>query len=173
VWLYFRFPLGFREVEELMLQRGVIVSYETVRCWCAKFRQAYADGLRRRRPRPGASALLAPGMPLAGRGVILRFLRRGADLVEELVGQSSVALVGLGFHLRVQAELLGDALGAHGGPVVHAARPVGAGPQQPAGAVADRGGLGGIPYVVGGLIPVIRKIGKPRSFGGGSWCSCP
>ncbi|MFF3584949.1 IS6 family transposase [Streptomyces mirabilis] len=53
VWLYFRFPLSFREVEELMLQRGVIVSYETVRRWCAKFGQAYANGLRRRRPRPG------------------------------------------------------------------------------------------------------------------------
>ncbi|MEW2491633.1 IS6 family transposase [Streptomyces sp. NPDC048411] len=53
VWLYFRFPLSYREVEELMLQRGVIVSCETVRRWCAKFGQAYADGLRRRRPRPG------------------------------------------------------------------------------------------------------------------------
>ncbi|PWI08823.1 IS6 family transposase [Streptomyces sp. NWU339] len=52
VWLYFRFPLSFREVEELMLQRGVIVSYETVRRWCMKFGQAYANGLRRRRPRP-------------------------------------------------------------------------------------------------------------------------
>jgi hypothetical protein len=53
VWLYFRFPLSYREVEELMLQRGVIVSYETIRRWCAKFGQAYANGLRRRRPRPG------------------------------------------------------------------------------------------------------------------------
>ncbi|MFF9206326.1 IS6 family transposase [Streptomyces sp. NPDC014986] len=53
VWLYFRFPLSFREVEELMLRRGVIVSYETVRRWCAKFGQAYANGLRSRRPRPG------------------------------------------------------------------------------------------------------------------------
>ncbi|MFE7043545.1 IS6 family transposase [Streptomyces atratus] len=53
VWLYHRFPLSFREVEELMLQRGVVVSHETVRRWCAKFGQAYADGLRRRRPRPG------------------------------------------------------------------------------------------------------------------------
>ncbi|MFJ1602302.1 IS6 family transposase [Streptomyces sp. NPDC088253] len=52
VWLYLRSPLSLREVEELMLQRGVIVSYETVRRWCAKFGQAYADGLRRR-PRPG------------------------------------------------------------------------------------------------------------------------
>ncbi|GGX56077.1 hypothetical protein GCM10010341_90890 [Streptomyces noursei] len=38
VWLYFRFPLSFREVEELMLERGVVVSYETIRRWCAKLR---------------------------------------------------------------------------------------------------------------------------------------
>jgi hypothetical protein len=53
VWLYFRFPLSFREVEELMLARGVVVSYETVRRWCAKFGQAYANQLLRRRPPPG------------------------------------------------------------------------------------------------------------------------
>ncbi|WP_406016399.1 IS6 family transposase [Streptomyces sp. NBC_00984] len=53
VWLYFRFPLSFREVAELMLERGVIVSYETVRRWCLKFGQQYANGLRSRRPRPG------------------------------------------------------------------------------------------------------------------------
>src|SRR5277367_1781364 len=53
VWLYFRFSLSFREVEELMLARGVAVSYETIRRWCAKFGQAYANQLRRRRPRPG------------------------------------------------------------------------------------------------------------------------
>ena len=53
VWLYYRFPLSFREVEELMLARGVVVSYETIRRWCAKFGQAYANQLRRRRPRPG------------------------------------------------------------------------------------------------------------------------
>lgn len=53
VWLYFRFPLSFREVEELMLARGVIASYETVCRWCRKFGQTYANDLRRRRPRPG------------------------------------------------------------------------------------------------------------------------
>ncbi|GGP84422.1 hypothetical protein GCM10010247_67170 [Streptomyces calvus] len=53
MWLYFRFPLNFREVEELMLERGVLVSHETVRRWCAKIGQIYAPGLRRRRPRPG------------------------------------------------------------------------------------------------------------------------
>ncbi|MFI9248296.1 IS6 family transposase [Streptomyces sp. NPDC053086] len=53
VWLYFRFPLSFREVEELMLERGIVVSYETVRRWCGKFGQTYAGALRRRQPRPG------------------------------------------------------------------------------------------------------------------------
>jgi putative transposase len=53
VWLYHRFPLGFREVEEMMLARGVVVSHETIRQWCQKFGQTYANGLRRRWPRPG------------------------------------------------------------------------------------------------------------------------
>ena len=53
VWLYHRFPLSFREVEELMLARGAIVSYETIRQWCAKFGPTYARALRRRRPRAG------------------------------------------------------------------------------------------------------------------------
>ncbi len=53
VWLYHRFPLSFREVEEMMLARGVVVSHETIRQWCQKFGQTYANGLRRRRPRPG------------------------------------------------------------------------------------------------------------------------
>jgi putative transposase len=53
VWLYFRFPLSFREVEEMMLERGVVVCYETIRRWCHKFGQAYANRLRRRRTRPG------------------------------------------------------------------------------------------------------------------------
>ncbi len=53
VWLYHRFPLSFREIEEMMLGRGNILSYETVRQWCAKFGQTYANALRRRRARPG------------------------------------------------------------------------------------------------------------------------
>lgn len=53
VWLYFRFALSYRDVEELLAERGVIVTYETIRRWSRKFGQAYANGLRRRRPRPG------------------------------------------------------------------------------------------------------------------------
>jgi len=53
VWLYFRFSLSFRDIEELLAQRGIIVTYETVRQWCLKFGQTYANELRRRRPRCG------------------------------------------------------------------------------------------------------------------------
>jgi putative transposase len=52
-WLYHRFLLSLREVEEMMLQRGVTVSHESIRQWCATFGQTYANGLRRRRARPG------------------------------------------------------------------------------------------------------------------------
>jgi putative transposase len=50
-----RFPLNFREVEEMILRRGVVVSHETVRQWCAKFGQTYANALRRRRVAWGTS----------------------------------------------------------------------------------------------------------------------
>src|SRR3954451_21094289 len=53
VWLYFRFALSYRDVEELLAERGVILTYETVRQWCRKFGQQYANRLRRRRPQPG------------------------------------------------------------------------------------------------------------------------
>src|SRR3712207_1860687 len=53
VWLYFRFPLGLRMTEEMLAARGITVSHETVRQWALKFGQAFANGIRRRLPRPG------------------------------------------------------------------------------------------------------------------------
>ena len=53
VWLYFRFTLSLRDVEEMLAMRGVRLSYETVREWCLKFGQTYANGLRHKSPRPG------------------------------------------------------------------------------------------------------------------------
>ena len=52
VWLYYRFTLSFRDVEELLAQRGVEVSYETIRCWTLKFGPQIAANLRRRRCAP-------------------------------------------------------------------------------------------------------------------------
>ena len=53
VWLYHRFTLSFREIEEIIAERGIMVSYETIRQWCLKFGLQYAGELRRRRPQPG------------------------------------------------------------------------------------------------------------------------
>jgi putative transposase len=50
VWLYHRFPLSSREVQEMMMARGVPVIYESVRQWSRKFGQTFANGLRCRRP---------------------------------------------------------------------------------------------------------------------------
>ena len=50
VWLYFRFSLNFRDVEELLAQRGIEVGYETIRCWTIKFGPLIARRLKKRRP---------------------------------------------------------------------------------------------------------------------------
>jgi putative transposase len=50
VWLYFRFPLSLRLVEELLLERGIVVSYEIVRRWAMKFGLDYARRLKRKKP---------------------------------------------------------------------------------------------------------------------------
>ena len=50
VWLYFRFPLSLRLVEEMLLERGIVVSYETIRRWAIKFGADYARRLRRKSP---------------------------------------------------------------------------------------------------------------------------
>jgi putative transposase len=53
VGLSFRFALSHRDGQELLAERGVPVSYETIRRWCRTFGRTYADRVRRRRPRPG------------------------------------------------------------------------------------------------------------------------
>jgi putative transposase len=52
IWLYLRFTLSYRDVEDLLAERGLDVSYETVRCWVLKFGPGIARNLRRCRPRP-------------------------------------------------------------------------------------------------------------------------
>jgi len=53
VWLYYRFALSLRDVEDLLAKRGVTVTYETIRPWCGKFGRGYARQLRRRQGRLG------------------------------------------------------------------------------------------------------------------------
>ena len=75
VWLYFRFPLSFRDVEEMLAMRGV-PSAETVREWCLKFGQAYGNGLRHRSPRPGDRWHLDEVFKINGR---IHYLWRAVD----------------------------------------------------------------------------------------------
>jgi hypothetical protein len=71
VWLYHRFTLSLRDVEELMLARGVVVTYETIRSWCAKFGPCPGPGLRLGRRDAGHRGLPTPAhmsyAALAGR----------------------------------------------------------------------------------------------------------
>ncbi len=52
IWLYFKFSLSYRDVEDLLAERGIDVSYETIRRWVLKFGAIYAGNLRKQRPRP-------------------------------------------------------------------------------------------------------------------------
>src|ERR671937_765296 len=54
VWLYYRFPLSYRDVQELLFARGIDVTHEAIRQWGLKFGQDYANQLKRRRAQPGA-----------------------------------------------------------------------------------------------------------------------
>ncbi len=77
VRLYLRFALSFRDVEELLAERGIQVSYETVRRWGAKFGSYYAEELRRRAPKAGRTWHLDEmGVRVGGR---LHWLWRAVD----------------------------------------------------------------------------------------------
>src|SRR5262245_62937364 len=52
VWLYYRFPLSDRDVQESLCERGLTVTHEAIRQWCLKFGQAYAKQLQHRRAQP-------------------------------------------------------------------------------------------------------------------------
>lgn len=53
VWLYFRFPLSFRMVEDMLAFRGILVTHKTIPEWAEKFGRTYANAIRRRTPRLG------------------------------------------------------------------------------------------------------------------------
>jgi putative transposase len=48
VWLYYRYNLSHRDIEDLLAERGIVVSYESIRCWCNKFGPKYAMRLKRK-----------------------------------------------------------------------------------------------------------------------------
>ena len=71
IWLYLRFTLSYREVEDLLAERGLDLSYETVRRWVLKFGPAVARWLRERRPRPSDRWHLDEMVvQIAGKGIV-------------------------------------------------------------------------------------------------------
>jgi len=87
VWLYHRFSLSFRDVEDLLAQRGIEVSYETIRQWCAKFGPGYAAELKRRRGRLGDIWHLDEVFVTIGgkRQYLWRAVDQDGDLIDILV----------------------------------------------------------------------------------------
>jgi putative transposase len=87
VWLYHRFCLSFRDVEDLLAQRGVQVTYETIRQWCQTFGPAYAKRLRQRRGRMGDTWYLDDlFVTMQGRRQYLwRAVDEGGDVIDILV----------------------------------------------------------------------------------------
>ena len=84
VWLYFRFPLGLRMVEELLAARGITVSHEPVRQWARKFGQPFANRIRRRLPRIGDKWHLDEVvLKIAG---VKHWLWRAVDLASDVEG---------------------------------------------------------------------------------------
>lgn len=77
VWLHHQFPLSYRDVQELLFESGVQVSYQAIRLWCDRFGPGYAARLRHRRPRPGERRHLDEVfLKVNGR---MRYLRRAVD----------------------------------------------------------------------------------------------
>src|ERR1700722_4328069 len=71
IWLYRRFTLSFRDVEDLLAERGIAVSYETVRRWVNQFGPMVAAQLRKRRPNPHATPSIAEERPSTGRRIVV------------------------------------------------------------------------------------------------------
>ena len=97
VWLYFRFTMSFRNVEDLLAERGIDVTYETVRRWVLKFGQAYARGILRRRNRPDGCWHLDEDFVKIGDQQLhpWRAVDGEGELLDVLVQKSGASLAGL------------------------------------------------------------------------------
>ena len=91
VCLYHRFCLSFRDVEDLLAERGVVVSYETIRRWCRKFGSTYAQTIKKRRGRLGDTWYLDEVFIVTVRGerrYLWRAVDQDGDVLDILVQKS-------------------------------------------------------------------------------------
>ena len=84
VWLYHRFTLSFRDIEDLLAERGVIVTYESIRQWCMKFGPTYANQLRKRQGRLGDTCFMDEAMIVTVQGE-RRYLWRAVDQDDNVI----------------------------------------------------------------------------------------
>lgn len=99
VWLYHHFSLNHRDIEDLMLQRGIEVNYETIRLWCNKFGSKYAQRLRRRHQEYGDSFFIDEVfVKIRGKQ---HYLWRAVDQAQRFLGAHAAVynLFNLGRHL--------------------------------------------------------------------------
>jgi len=104
VWLYFRFTLSYRDVEEMLAYRGIEVSYETVRCWCLKFGPQIAKNLKAQRPSPSRTWHLDEMVvSIAGKRM---YLWRAVDAEGEVLDMLMQSKRDTGAALRLMRKLL-------------------------------------------------------------------
>jgi transposase-like protein len=104
VWLYFRFTLSFRDVEELLAYRGIEVSYETIRCWCLKFGPQIAKNLKKQRPSPSRTWHLDEMVVTTGGKRM--YLWRAVDAEGEVLDMLMQSRRDTGAALRLMKKLL-------------------------------------------------------------------
>jgi transposase len=112
IWLYLRFTLSYRDVEELLAERGLDVSYETVRRWVLKFGPLIARKLRQGRPRPRAEAGRQAVTAMLQRGPAKRperFCKPSASATKLLTAQHDLSMLPA---REDQAEVVGPVIGA-------------------------------------------------------------
>ena len=123
VWLYHRFCVSFRDVEDLLAERGVVVTHETIRQWCRKFGPDYARTLRRRRGRLGDTWFLDEVFVTIGgeRHYLWRAVDQDGDVIDILVQRRRSASAAKRFFrklLKGQGSeprwLITDKLGSYG-----------------------------------------------------------
>ncbi|MEW7009074.1 IS6 family transposase [Lentilitoribacter sp. EG35] len=119
VWAYFRFNMSLRDVEDLLAERGVAVSYETIRSWVAKFGQQYARSIRRDRPIPNDKWHLDE-VVIVIKGQLWRAIDANGDILDILVQSCRNTRAAIRFMRKLVKQygeprvLITDELGSHG-----------------------------------------------------------